>query len=73
MGIAAIVDEHLRWLVDWHRAAFYGAEAGLPSADDLKNEMSRFLSEQPPMVQAQMGQLMIDVSRTREQLGMGRF
>lgn len=31
----AVVDEHLRWLALWHRAAFFAAEAGVKGPDGL--------------------------------------
>ena len=38
---------------------------GLPSADRFKNDMGRFFSHQPPRVQAQMGQFLIDLKKQR--------
>jgi hypothetical protein len=46
---------------------------GIPSPQQFKNELSLFLTREPPGVQARMGQLMIDVSRTRTGLGLPPF
>lgn len=43
---------------------------GLPSIEQLKNGMARFMSRQPPKVQAKMSQLMLDMRRTRESMGL---
>ena len=43
---------------------------GLPSADEFKQGMARFISRQPPRVQGQMGQFLIDLRRQREILGL---
>ena len=43
---------------------------GLPSADRFKNDMGRFFSHQPPRVQAQMGQFLIDLKKQRTAMGM---
>lgn len=32
-SLATVIDEHLRWLTQWHRAAFFGADAGLSGPD----------------------------------------
>ncbi|MFV3073882.1 diguanylate cyclase [Niveispirillum fermenti] len=34
-GLSAVVDEHLRWLTRWHRAAFFPRESGLTGLDDV--------------------------------------
>jgi diguanylate cyclase len=34
-GLAAVVDEHLRWLTRWQRAAFFTAETGLQAAGEV--------------------------------------
>lgn len=34
-GLAAVIDEHLRWLALWHRAAFFGRESGLTGPDSV--------------------------------------
>lgn len=43
---------------------------GLPSADRFKRDMTRFLSQQPPKIQAKTGQFLIDLRRQREVLGL---
>lgn len=32
-GLSAVVDEHLRWLTQWHRAALFGRHGGLPGPE----------------------------------------
>jgi diguanylate cyclase (GGDEF)-like protein len=32
-SLATVIDEHLRWLTQWHRAAFFGAETGMTGPD----------------------------------------
>jgi hypothetical protein len=43
---------------------------GLPNADQFKNDLGRFVSHQPPKVQAQMGQFLIDLKKQRDALGL---
>ena len=43
------------------------AEAfGLPSPDKFKRDLGRFLAHQPPRVQGQMGQMLIELKQQRE-------
>jgi hypothetical protein len=44
-------------------------ELGLPSEDDLKRSMTEFVTRQPPRVQAQTTQFLLDLRRQREALG----
>ena len=43
---------------------------GLPSADQFRNDLGRFVSHQPPKVQAQMGQFLIDLKKQRGAMGL---
>lgn len=33
VGLSLVIDEHMRWLTQWHRAAFFGRETGMRGAD----------------------------------------
>ena len=43
---------------------------GLPTADRFKGDMAKFLSNQPPHVQGQMGEFMMDLRNQRDALGL---
>jgi hypothetical protein len=43
---------------------------GLPDSDQFKQDMARFISKQPPRVQAQFGQFLLDLKRHRQFLGL---
>ena len=43
---------------------------GLPSVPQFKRDMGRFLSRQPPRVQGQMGQFLIDLKQRRVAMGL---
>jgi hypothetical protein len=43
---------------------------GLPTAEEFKAGMGRFIGSQPPRVQGQMGQFLLDLRRQRELLGL---
>jgi hypothetical protein len=43
---------------------------GLPGIDQFKNDMGRFFANQPPRVQAQMGQFLIDLKKQRTAMGL---
>ena len=45
-------------------------EFGQPTPDKFKSDMGRFLAHQPPRVQGQMGQFLIDLKRQRQYLGL---
>src|SRR5687768_17415317 len=42
----------------------------LPSIDEFKVDMGRFLSRQPPKVQAMCGQFLIDLKKQRDAMGL---
>lgn len=47
------------------------AEAfGLPSPDKFKRDLGRFLAHQPPRVQGQTGQMLIELKQQRQALGL---
>ena len=43
---------------------------GLPTPDRFKAEWSKFVTRQPPRVQAQTGQFLMDLRKQREMMGM---
>jgi hypothetical protein len=43
---------------------------GLPSADQIKNEMNKFVTRQPLKTQAQCAQFMVELKRQREFMGL---
>ena len=45
-------------------------EYGLPTADALKGELAKFITNQPPHAQAQMSQFMLDFSKQQEAMGV---
>ena len=51
--------------INQHPAAF-----ALPSIDEFKVDMGRFLSRQPPKVQAMCGQFLIDLKKQRDAMGL---
>ena len=51
--------------INQHPAAF-----ALPSIDEFKHDMGRFLSRQPPKVQAMCGQFLIDLKKQRDVMGL---
>ena len=51
--------------INQHPAAF-----ALPSTDEFKQDMGRFLSRQPPKVQAMCGQFLIDLKKQRDVMGL---
>ena len=51
--------------INQHPAAF-----ALPSTTEFKQDMGRFLSRQPPKVQAMCGQFLIDLKKQRDVMGL---
>ncbi len=45
-------------------------EFKLPTADEFQRDMTRFMSRQPPRVQAMCGQFLIDLKRQRDAMGL---
>jgi hypothetical protein len=43
---------------------------GLPSADEIKTEMNKFVTRQPVKTQAQCAQFMVELKRQREFMGL---
>ena len=53
------------------RGAARAKEYNLPSPDNLKNDLAKFVTNQPPHAQAQLSQFMLDLSKQQEALGVG--
>jgi hypothetical protein len=43
---------------------------GLPTADQFKQDFGRFVSRQPPRIQAMCGQFLIDLKQQRDSMGL---
>lgn len=43
---------------------------GLPTAEQFRRDMTRFMSRQPPRVQAMCGQFLIDLKHQRDRMGL---
>lgn len=50
--------------------ATHPEEFNLPTIDQFQRDMTRFMTRQPPKVQAMCGQFLIDVKRQRDRMGL---